>query len=479
MAGLRFLDIARPFVSWIPEVELPYENWGFDEKLIYSFFTAAIYLILSLPIYGVKSSEVVDPVPHLRSALGSEKGTLLELGLLPVITSAFILQLLAGWKVFKVNFDLVSDRILFQTLQKITSVVISIVYAVLLTFCDYFTPGVSTDNVLWSQFLIILQIVVVNFLVTLLVEVIDKDYGFSSGALLLLAVYSATNFVFGTIGLSTVNTSRSNESIGALIQLFRNLSSKPIGVAIYDSFYRVNLPNLTQFYLGIAIICVCLFLNNARYEVPIKPNKVRAMASAYPIKLLFNGSLPLLYTWTVLYNLNLIGFFVFKLTNFSLLGNFKVDPFGNNYYEITSGLLYLLTPTFNAEAGLLPNVAKPFVFIAFYVGVSTFFARSWSNINGSSGKDIAKFFKAQGISLLGKRDASVSKEFNTLVPVASASGAFLLSFPVAVAELLGGSGVPTSIGIGLLSGLAILETVLQEWQQSGGASQFSQYFQTS
>ena len=45
------------------------------------------------------------------------KGTLLELGLLPIITSAFIWQIAAGLRLINVNFKLRIDRELFQTGQ--------------------------------------------------------------------------------------------------------------------------------------------------------------------------------------------------------------------------------------------------------------------------------------------------------------------------------------------------------------------------
>ena len=42
----------------------------------------------------------------------------MELGIAPIVTSAIIMQMLGGSQLIDVNFDLKSDRELFQTAQK-------------------------------------------------------------------------------------------------------------------------------------------------------------------------------------------------------------------------------------------------------------------------------------------------------------------------------------------------------------------------
>lgn len=54
----------------------------------------------------------------MRTILASNRGTLLELGTTPIVSAGLILQLFGGAQILDVNFDLKSDRELFQSAQK-------------------------------------------------------------------------------------------------------------------------------------------------------------------------------------------------------------------------------------------------------------------------------------------------------------------------------------------------------------------------
>ena len=70
-----------------------------------------IYLICcQIPLYGTVKQEGADPLYWLRVILASNKGTLMELGISPIITSSMIMQLLQGTKLIEVNMRSEVDR---------------------------------------------------------------------------------------------------------------------------------------------------------------------------------------------------------------------------------------------------------------------------------------------------------------------------------------------------------------------------------
>ena len=71
-----------------------------------------------LPLYGIASSEASDPLAYVRVALGSNRGTLGELGVLPILTSGMIMQFLATANLIRVDYSLKEDRALFCGAQK-------------------------------------------------------------------------------------------------------------------------------------------------------------------------------------------------------------------------------------------------------------------------------------------------------------------------------------------------------------------------
>lgn len=91
----------------------------FNQKLLWTAVTLLIFLVCSqVPLYGIMSSDSSDPLYWLRVILASNRGTLMELGITPIVTSGMIMQLLAGANLIEVDFSLKEDRALFGGAQK-------------------------------------------------------------------------------------------------------------------------------------------------------------------------------------------------------------------------------------------------------------------------------------------------------------------------------------------------------------------------
>lgn len=83
--------------------------------------TLFIFLVCSqVPLFGIMSSESSDPLYWIRAIMASNRGTLMELGITPVVTSGTIMQLLAGGNLITVDQSVKEDRILFNGAQKRT-----------------------------------------------------------------------------------------------------------------------------------------------------------------------------------------------------------------------------------------------------------------------------------------------------------------------------------------------------------------------
>jgi Plug domain of Sec61p len=91
----------------------------FNQKVLWTAVTLLIFLVCSqVPLYGIMSSDSSDPFYWMRVILASNRGTLMELGISPIVTSGMIMQLLAGANLIDVDFSLKEDRGLFSGAQK-------------------------------------------------------------------------------------------------------------------------------------------------------------------------------------------------------------------------------------------------------------------------------------------------------------------------------------------------------------------------
>ena len=69
-----------------------------QEKVLWTAITLFIFLVCcQIPIYGCKTNKSSDPFYWMRVLLASNRGTLMELGISPIITSGLVMQVrLAG-----------------------------------------------------------------------------------------------------------------------------------------------------------------------------------------------------------------------------------------------------------------------------------------------------------------------------------------------------------------------------------------------
>ena len=91
----------------------------FQQRVMWTAIVLAIYLVSSqIPLYGIMSSDSSDPLFWMRVILASNRGTLMELGISPIVTSGMIIQLLASANLIQVDFSLREDRALYGGAQK-------------------------------------------------------------------------------------------------------------------------------------------------------------------------------------------------------------------------------------------------------------------------------------------------------------------------------------------------------------------------
>ncbi len=91
----------------------------FRERALWTIIALFIFLVCcQIPLYGIKNTSGADPFYWMRVILASNRGTLMELGISPIVTSGLVMQLLAGSKLIQFDQSLTDDRALFNGAQK-------------------------------------------------------------------------------------------------------------------------------------------------------------------------------------------------------------------------------------------------------------------------------------------------------------------------------------------------------------------------
>ncbi len=175
MAG-RFLRAFKPISRFMPEIKAPERKVGFNEKIFWTLLALAIYLVMAeIPLYGIGAGSGWD-LTALRVIFASNRGTLMELGLGPIVTAGIILQLLGGSGIIELDMGNPEDRGLFTGASKFFSIVLTGVQA-----SAYLIGGVYGQLAPTTSLVIFLELLSAGVIVMLLDEMVQKGWGFGSG----------------------------------------------------------------------------------------------------------------------------------------------------------------------------------------------------------------------------------------------------------------------------------------------------------
>ena len=116
------MSVWDDILSNLPEVENPEQRrLSFKEKLKWTGIGLILFFSLGLiPLFGL-GANALSQFEYLSLILGAEFGSIISLGIGPLVTSSIVLQLLNGSGL--INFDLTSTegKKRFQGVQKLLS----------------------------------------------------------------------------------------------------------------------------------------------------------------------------------------------------------------------------------------------------------------------------------------------------------------------------------------------------------------------
>jgi len=470
--GIRFLYLVKPFMSVLPEVQQPEKKVPFREKVLWTAIVLLIFLVCcQIPLYGIQSSSSADPFYWMRVILASNRGTLMELGISPIVTSGLVMQLLAGSKIIEVDQSVKEDRALFGGAQKLFGMIITIVQAF-----AYVWSGMYGDLSLLgptNAFLIILQLFIAGIIVIILDEVLQKGYGLGSGISLFIATNICENIVWKSFSPTTVNTGRGTEFEGAVIALFHLLITRTDKVrALKEAFYRQNLPNVSNLLATILVFGIVIYLQGFRVDLPVKYRRQRSGPGTYPIKLFYTSNIPIILQSALVSNLYFVSQLLFKRyprnVFVNILGQWQdSDSPGRAIQSMpVGGIAYYVSPPSNINE-IFYDPFHALFYVVFILGACALFSKTWIEVSGSSARDVAKQLRDQQMVMKGHREQSLVKELNRYIPTAAAFGGLCIGALSVCADFMGAIGSGTGILLAVTMIYQYFEYFVKEQQEFG------------
>merc|ERR1712232_321089 len=463
----RFLDIMRPFMAIIPEVQQAATKVPFKERVLWTSVTLFIYLVCcQIPLYGIRSTESSDPFYWSRVILASNRGTLMELGISPIVTSGLVMQLLAGAKLIDVDQYNQEDRTLFNGAQKFVGILICHGQGTAYVMSGMY--GNIGELGAGNAFLIVVQLLVAGIIVILLDELLQKGYGLGSGISLFIATNICENIVWKAFSPTTMNTGKGTEFEGAIVATFHFLASRADKVmALKESFYRQSAPNLTNLFATILVFFIVIYFQGFRVDLPVKYQKIRGQQGNYSIKLFYTSNIPIILQTALVSNLYFFSQLLYRrfksnmLVN--LLGQWQEADYGGQSIPV-GGLAYYISPP-NSFSDIWEDPVHALFYVAFVLVSCALFSKTWIEVSGSSARDVAKQLRDQQMIFKGHRESSLLHTLEMYIPTAAAFGGMCIGMLTIVADFLGAIGSGTGILLAVTIIYQYFEMVYKEKEQ--------------
>jgi len=446
MAG-RFLSLFGPLSRFMPEVSSPTRKVSFNEKLFWTAMALIIYLVMSeISLFNVGGGGW--ELENLRIIFASNRGTLTELGIGPIVTGGIILQLLIGSGIIAADLGKPEDRALFTAATKVFSIVLTGVQAF-----AYLIGGVYGSLDIITSIIIFIQLLFAGVVLLLLDEMVQKGWGMGSGISLFILAGVAQRIMWSSFSPYIMDDGK---SYGAFIALGQTILG---GQPLENAFFRyadgalTALPSMLGFITTVVVFIIVIYMEGVRVELPISHANYRGFRGKYPIKLLYVSVLPVIFASALFANI-----YVFAQLLSSQFGtnNFWVNllgTFGGEGGAPTGGLAYYVTgPRSLAQVGADP--LRALIFVGIMVAFCVIFSLTWLEVGGLGPSTVAKQLVDSGMQIPGFRRSGRSIELilKRYIPVVTILGGAIIGLIASVSEFFGvfGTGMGILLAVGIL-----------------------------
>ncbi|WP_135828273.1 preprotein translocase subunit SecY [Halorussus halobius] len=470
---MSWKETAEPVLTRMPSVRRPEGHVPFKRKLGWTAGILVLYFFLTnIYLYGVQVGGD-DAFGQFRSILAGGQGTILQLGIGPIVTASIVLQLLGGADLLGLDTDDPRDQILYQGLQKVLVLVMVCLTGLPMVFAGGFLTvdqqvvGSLPLGQTGVQWLIFGQIAVGGILILFMDEIVSK-WGVGSGIGLFIIAGVSQRLIGGLFAWPGLDG-----PTGLLPTWFGILTGS---VDIQSPLTPGGLQalvlgegQLLALVTTVLIFAIVVYAESVRVEIPLSHARVKGARGRFPVKLIYASVLPMILVRALQQNLQFLGQILY-----SQLGNGMpgwLGSYGTNGNP-TGGLFYYTAPIQSpgqwmwwAEAtGQEPwqIMIRVGVDLAFMVIGGAIFAIFWVETTDMGPEATAKQIQNSGMQIPGFRQNTgvIEKVMERYIPQVTVIGGALVGLLAVMANMLGTVGNVT--GTGLLLTVSITYKIYEE-----------------
>ncbi len=467
-----------PLLNRLPAVKRPEGHVHFKKKLGWTLAILVLYFALAnIPLFGLDKSSI-DLFELYRAFFAGASGSLMVLGIGPIVTASIVLQLLVGANVIKMDLSDPHQQAIFQGLQKLLVFIMVAVEALPQILGGYMRAdaGLAAQlgvSVSFITLLLFIQIFIGGVLILYMDEVVSK-WGIGSGVGLFIIAGVSQQIVTGIFNWKADET---GFPIGLIPKwIYIASPSSNIGLDYILSgqgmLFLLVKGGILALISTIIIYLMVVYVESTRIEIPLAHAAVRGARGRFPVKLIYASVLPMILVRALQANIQLLGL-ILSGRGITVLGEYKqATP--------VNGLMYYLSPI-NSPNDWIPSlVSSKFTSLgmpeppiwqiglhvltdaAMLIFGGIIFALFWIETTGMGAKSVAEKIQKSGMQIPGYRRSSGTLErvMQRYIPKVTVIGGAFIGVLTLIASLLGTLG--GAGGTGLLLTVSIMYRLYED-----------------
>ena len=461
------MSILNSILNNLPEVEGPSQKFlSFKEKLKWTLIILIIFFVLGvMPLFGLGENQL-ERFRFFSVILGAQFGSIISLGIGPIVTASIVLQLLNGSGILKLDLTKPEGKKTFQGLQKLMAIFFIIFEAAVFVLMgglkaavaynpatgellEAVTEGsiaLSEGTILAITISIIFQLFLGGIMILFMDEVVSK-WGFGSGIGLFIAAGVSKSIFVQAISWIPVEG-----VIGAIPALFQALSANDPTTAALKFF---------ALFFTIVVFIIVVYAQAMKVEIPLSFGMVRGHGVRWPLSFFYTSVIPVILVSALIANIQLLA---------SFLNNRGITFLGTFSGEIPiSGFVYWVNPRLNLveeiitkgfiSIGFAPYLRALFYILFLMVG-AMIFSMFWVQTAGMDARSQARQMMSSGLQIPGfRRDERVLERLlNRYIWPLTIMGGLAVGFLAGFADITGALGS----GTGILLAVMIIYRLYEE-----------------
>jgi len=471
---MSVLDILEPIYKLLPEIKAPEVKPTLKKRLIWTSAILLLFFVMrNIKVVGLAAS-AAGAIGEYQLILGSQIGSLVTVGIGPIVLASIILQLLVGGGILNIDMSDPKEKKRFTGLQKLFALVLCFFESFIYVAVGFLTPLESAPLIPGISFLtpltilVVMQVAIGAILLMYLDEIVSR-YGIGSGISLFIAGGVSYELFWRAFNPFTAQGQFSlTAATGVVFRFFIEAGSN-----MYNATNSYMLPII----FTILVFLIVVFAEGIHVNIPITMG-YKGTGGRYPVKFLYVSNLPVILAVALFANVRMWSMLVADIPVLNLLlgrvASIMSAPYNlrysiiaqlpyTNILQVGSDAVKSFVLFFNPFEVISPFAvgAEPIgyglVHAVFYLLIliitCVIFGKFWVEMANQGPEAIAKQLQQSGMSIPGfRRDPRViTKVLKRYIPYVTVLGSMFVGLLAGFADLTGtlasGMGILLSVGI--------------------------------